>query len=89
MGQSIAHRGPDDRGVYFDDANGLALGHNRLSIIDLSAAGHQPMFNEDRSLALVFNGEIYHVQSLCAADPGHLPIAHLRLTPHSGKAAAT
>jgi len=55
---SIAHRGPDDSGVaYF---NNCALGHNRLSIIDLSSAGHQPMFNSDKTVALIFNGEIYN-----------------------------
>ena len=60
----IAHRGPDDRGTYEDTSVGLALGHNRLSIIDLSAAGHQPMRNEDDSVVLVFNGEIYNFREL-------------------------
>lgn len=55
---SIAHRGPDDSGVaYFENC---ALGHNRLSIIDLSSAGHQPMFNSDKTVAITFNGEIYN-----------------------------
>jgi asparagine synthase (glutamine-hydrolysing) len=61
---SIRHRGPDDSGVYFDDRHGLGLGFQRLSIIDLTAAGHQPMCNEDRSVWLVFNGEIYNFAEL-------------------------
>lgn len=59
----IAHRGPDDRGIHLDPA-GAALGHLRLSIIDLTPAGHQPMFNEDETVALTFNGEIYNFQEL-------------------------
>ena len=57
MASSLAHRGPDDEGFFF--ADGVALGHRRLSIIDL-ATGHQPMFNEDGSVCIVFNGEIYN-----------------------------
>lgn len=61
MNQAVAHRGPDGEGEYLE--SGLALGHRRLSIIDLSDAGAQPMFNEDGRLVLVFNGEIYnHVE---------------------------
>lgn len=57
---SLHHRGPDDRGIYL--ANDLGLGHARLSIVDLSG-GHQPMSNEDGSVWVVFNGEIYnHVE---------------------------
>jgi len=58
MTASIAHRGPDDHGSLVE--GGFGMGMRRLSIIDLSAAGHQPMFNEDRSIAVVFNGEIYN-----------------------------
>ncbi len=58
---TIAHRGPDDSGTHIDGPVGL--GHRRLSIIDV-AGGHQPIFNEDRSLALVFNGEIYNYREL-------------------------
>lgn len=61
MAESIRHRGPDDAGAYIDGNIGLA--HRRLSIIDL-ASGHQPMFNEDRSLSIVFNGEIYNHHGL-------------------------
>ncbi|HKR61723.1 MAG TPA: asparagine synthase (glutamine-hydrolyzing) [Pyrinomonadaceae bacterium] len=57
MRDVITHRGPDDEGLYVDDQVGL--GHRRLSIVDV-AAGHQPMTNEDRSLYITFNGEIYN-----------------------------
>jgi asparagine synthase (glutamine-hydrolysing) len=57
MNRTLSHRGPDDEGYYFGEY--AALGHRRLSIIDL-AGGHQPLFNEDSSLAIVFNGEIYN-----------------------------
>jgi asparagine synthase (glutamine-hydrolysing) len=57
------HRGPDGRGVYFDDHSGVGLGHRRLSIIDLST-GNQPMCNEDGSIWVVFNGEIYTFRNL-------------------------
>lgn len=56
-----SHRGPDDQGYYVADNIGLA--HRRLSIIDLSG-GHQPVFNEDKSVCVVFNGEIYNFESL-------------------------
>ena len=58
MGDAIAHRGPDAHGEFLDDGVGLA--HRRLSIIDLSAAGNQPMFSPDENLVIVFNGEIYN-----------------------------
>lgn len=63
MNRKIAHRGPDDEGYYFSSNAALpsvGLGHRRLSIIDLSAKGHQPMPNEDSSCWIVFNGEIYN-----------------------------
>src|SRR5262245_17058056 len=59
---SIAHRGPDDRGVH--EAPGIVLGHVRLSILDLTSAGHQPMASPDGSIVLVFNGEIYNHHEL-------------------------
>ena len=70
MMNRIVHRGPDSGGVYLDD--NIALGFRRLSIIDLSE-GDQPMFNEDKSLVLVFNGEIYNYKDLRAEllDAGH------------------
>lgn len=61
MMDSIKHRGPDSEGLYLDDD--VAMGFRRLSIIDLSM-GHQPLFNEDKSLVLTFNGEIYNYQEL-------------------------
>lgn len=67
----MSHRGPDDSGYWV--RGGVGLGHRRLSIIDLSPLGHQPMFNEDGNVSLVFNGEIYNYrelyQPLC--DKGH------------------
>jgi asparagine synthase (glutamine-hydrolysing) len=61
MCKIIRHRGPDDQGVWVGD--GVALGVRRLSIIDL-AGGHQPIFNEDQSILVVFNGEIYNYLEL-------------------------
>lgn len=61
MCATIVHRGPDDEGC--DIRNGVALGMRRLSIIDV-AGGHQPIFNEDRSVRVVFNGEIYNYREL-------------------------
>lgn len=62
MCRAMRHRGPDDEGRHLD--GGLALGHLRLSIIDLSPAGHQPMALPDDSLRIVFNGEIYNYVEL-------------------------
>jgi asparagine synthase (glutamine-hydrolysing) len=62
MSGALAHRGPDDSGIRCDGPVGLV--HRRLSIIDLSPAGHQPMSNEDGTVWIVFNGEIYNFQSL-------------------------
>ena len=59
-----AHRGPDDSGMHFIPESRLALGHRRLSIIDLSSAGHQPMSNDDGSVWIVLNGEIYNFREL-------------------------
>ena len=61
MNQTLFHRGPDEGGLYTEP--GLGLGHRRLSIIDISD-GHQPLFNEDGSVVVVFNGEIYNFQEL-------------------------
>lgn len=62
MNAAQLHRGPDDGGILLDANVGLA--HRRLSIIDLSAAGHQPMDNEDGSITIIFNGEIYNSPAL-------------------------
>ena len=66
MTKAMQHGGPDDAGAYVDDQFPVALGHRRLSIIDLSAAGHQPFFSNDGRLALSFNGEIYNYRELKA-----------------------
>ena len=60
MNDTIVHRGPDDGGAWASDEHGVALAHRRLSIIDLSYAGHQPMSNEDGTVWITFGGEIYN-----------------------------
>jgi len=60
MRDSMMHGGPDDKGVYIDEEYHLAFGHRRLSLIDLSSAGHQPMYSSDKKIVIVFNGEIYN-----------------------------
>ncbi|MBS1532642.1 MAG: asparagine synthase (glutamine-hydrolyzing) [Bacteroidetes bacterium] len=62
MTDQLAHRGPDDEGIYCNEK--IGLGHRRLSILDLSAAGHQPMFSGGQDLVIVFNGEIYNYREL-------------------------
>jgi asparagine synthase (glutamine-hydrolysing) len=64
MSDTISHRGPDDAGVWHRGEERVALGHRRLSIIDLSPAGHQPMSNEDGSVWITYNGEVYNHASL-------------------------
>lgn len=64
MADSLAHRGPDDGGSWADGAAGIGLGHRRLSIIDLSAAGHQPMVSANRRYVLSYNGEVYNAEEL-------------------------
>jgi asparagine synthase (glutamine-hydrolysing) len=64
MADAIEHRGPDDRGYFHDRERGVAFAHNRLSIIDLSPAGHQPMASEDGRFVLSYNGELYNFLDL-------------------------
>ena len=68
------HRGPDDAGTWIADDGSIGLGHRRLSIIDLTSAGHQPMATSDGELLVVFNGEIYNFKDLRAEleDAGHV-----------------
>ncbi len=75
MTDAILHRGPDGEGHFLDE--GIALGHRRLSIIDLEG-GKQPMFNENGNLAVVFNGEIYNFQDLARElkEAGHTFVTH-------------
>jgi asparagine synthase (glutamine-hydrolysing) len=74
MCAELAHRGPDGQGQLFLNEDKVALGHRRLSIIDLSDAGRQPMSNEDDSCWVVFNGEVYNFQPLRQelVDCGHI-----------------
>src|SRR5262244_1692299 len=63
---AIAHRGPDDTGAWLDADRCVGLAHRRLSIIDLSSAGHQPFASDDGAVQLVFNGEVYNFLELRA-----------------------
>jgi asparagine synthase (glutamine-hydrolysing) len=64
MSDQLAHRGPDDSGVWVDEANGVALAHRRLSILDLSPQGHQPMRSAGGRFVISYNGEIYNWRAL-------------------------
>lgn len=75
---AILHRGPDDHGIWTDGAAGIALGHRRLSIIDLSPQGHQPMVSACGRFLMAFNGEVYNFQDLRdrLTDAGHVFRGH-------------
>ena len=60
MAAAVAHRGPDDSGVWLDGKAGIALAHQRLSVLELSPAGHQPMISHSGRFVIVYNGEIYN-----------------------------
>jgi asparagine synthase (glutamine-hydrolysing) len=64
MGNALAHRGPDDPGTFYDNNAGLGLSFRRLSIIDLSAEGHQPMASASGRYRIIFNGEIYNFEEI-------------------------
>src|SRR4051794_8541436 len=66
MSRVLTHRGPDDDGHWVDASTGVALGFRRLSIIDLSPTGHQPMFSASGRFVIIFNGEIYNYPELRA-----------------------
>jgi asparagine synthase (glutamine-hydrolysing) len=72
MGHALKHRGPDDSGVFYDDSTGVGLVHRRLSIIDLSPAGHQPMASHSGRFLIIFNGEVYNYEEVRKElGPGH------------------
>ncbi len=60
MAETLAHRGPDDSGVWVDAEAGVALGHRRLAVVDLSPTGHQPMISHSGRFVLTYNGEVYN-----------------------------
>src|SRR5437899_9354291 len=66
MGCALAHRGPDDSGVFHDPASGIGLSFRRLAIIDLSPQGHQPMSSASGRYVLIFNGEVYNFEEIRA-----------------------
>ncbi|MEM4406465.1 MAG: asparagine synthase (glutamine-hydrolyzing) [Candidatus Methanomethylicaceae archaeon] len=76
MVRTLAHRGPDDEGYFWSSK--IGLGNRRLSIIDLSSAGRQPIWNEDGTVCVVLNGEVYNYRELRAAllDKGHRFASH-------------
>jgi asparagine synthase (glutamine-hydrolysing) len=79
MARRLAHRGPDGSGSWCDPQAGVAFGHRRLAILDLSAAGHQPMVSADGRWVLTYNGEMYNHKSVRA----HLDRGGIRFRGHS------
>lgn len=70
MADAVAHRGPDDRGTWADPAAGLAFGHRRLAVVDLSPAGRQPMVSADGRWVITYNGECYNAPEIRSSLPG-------------------
>src|SRR2546426_8658076 len=66
MGAVLAHRGPDDSGTFHDEAAGIGFAFRRLSILDLSLEGHQPMFSASGRYVIIFNGEVYNYEEIRA-----------------------
>jgi asparagine synthase (glutamine-hydrolysing) len=64
MTNALRHRGPDAEGFYFDETTGIALGHRRLSILDLSEKGNQPFFSKDKRFVTIYNGEVYNYREI-------------------------
>ena len=76
MNESLQHRGPDDDGIWIDPEAGVALAHRRLSIVDLSPAGHQPMVSADGRYVIIYNGEVYSHEDIRPSLTGarlHVP----------------
>jgi len=78
MRDTLVHRGPDNEGIYISSDKKIGLGFRRLAIIDLSSAGNQPMSNEDKTVWMVLNGEVYNFPGLKAAliQKGHTFKSH-------------
>lgn len=89
MTRTLQHRGPDSSGTWVDPAHPVALGHRRLSIIDLTSEGHQPMLSEDGRRVIVYNGEIYNYLEIkkelqaALSHPGGIDSAPLHFRGHS------
>ena len=64
MANTLVHRGPDDSGTWVDPDAGIAFGHRRLSIIDVTDHGHQPMLSSNGGYVIIYNGEVYNFQEL-------------------------
>ena len=75
MTASLVHRGPDDGGVWVDDEAKIAFGHRRLSVLDLTKEGHQPMLSKDGRYVMAFNGEVYNHQILRKRLEGEGPVS--------------
>ena len=81
MTDTLVHRGPDGSGVFADETGGVALGHRRLSILDLSEAGAQPMASSDGRYVITFNGEIFNFADIARELPGGGTARRCRSTP--------